>query len=288
MREPQPSRGGTQRDRRTQQSSVPRFCQVADKGNSARTEKGKSMSTPTTTRTRKPANLAADFTTVTDANGPKITRTPAAAVTDPKTATTTDATPAAAVTGEYSAMTLAKLENLATRQVSIASKAGVALAAILTELYVRQAWTEHGQSVVDYFSATIGVGESGVTLSKPARQEVVKRMAAVAPDAPIAHLSIITGASLRTISRDREEYDLANPARVASHKTAGDGSDDNDTDNAGDDKPTKASKTRVTTVNVIEIVDGLSDAAMLTAIMTHAAARLAELNASATATDKAA
>jgi hypothetical protein len=191
------------------------------------------------------------------------------------------------VATDYTKVTTAKLESEAVKFVTAGNKAGFSLAGVLVALHTRSAWTEHEQSVSDYFSATIGVGESGFTMGKMARQELVKLMADAAPDAPISTLAQMTGASLRTIARDREQWELANPNRVNSHKPADDDQDDDNGTDAGDDttdaKPAKTSKTRVQTVNVIEIIDALQDAQFITMIIAHASARLAELSTPAKA-----
>ena len=181
--------------------------------------------------------------------------------------------------------TVKQLETLASGLVAAASKSGLELAGVLVELYGRQPWTERkpAQTLVDYFQTTIGVGESGFTLPKPARQEVVKLMATAHPDAPIAHIGIVAGASLSTIARDRREFELANPNRVAAHTQTGDNetgdseTDGGNGDDTTDDKPAKASKTKTNVVNVIAIVDTMSDTQYLMQVIAHASARLSEL-----------
>lgn len=237
------------------------------KGNPAQTRKVTVMTTAIQTDPATDTSPDATDQTATDRQPAKTTRKPRTAK------------PAAPPT-------LAELEAQAAGYVTAGNTAGMSLASVLVELYQRTGWTEHEQSIVDYFTLTIGVGESGFTLPKLARQEVVKLMASQAPDCAIAHLAIITGASLRTISRDREQWELANPNRVNSHKPTPD--DDATDDNAGDDdatddaKPAKASKTRVNTVNVLAIIDELQDATYLMNVITHASARLTALNTPAT------
>ncbi|HEY3879993.1 MAG TPA: hypothetical protein VGM12_15475, partial [Trebonia sp.] len=147
---------------------------------------------------------------------------------------------------------ITKLEKDAARFIAAGVKAGTSLAGILVKLYSARGWEAHEQSISDYYRATIGIGEEGFILPKPARQQVVVMMSDANPDAPLAHMVHMTGCSLRTINRDRGEWEVANPNRVNSHKPAGDDTGDDDTDDT-DDTPVKARKTRVQTVNLVEI-----------------------------------
>lgn len=185
--------------------------------------------------------------------------------------------------------TVKQLETLASGLVAAASKSGLELAGVLVELYGRQPWTERkpAQTLVDYFQTTIGVGESGFTLPKPARQEVVKLMATAHPDAPIAHIGIVAGASLSTIARDRREFELANPNRVAAHTQTGDNeTGDSETDGGNgddnDDTPATAPKPKtVKPADVIAAIDAATDAAFLANVMQHVSARVMALTAPA-------
>jgi hypothetical protein len=216
-------------------------------------------------------------TTATDTKTP-VTSKATTDTTASKTPVTTD------TTAKPIDPTIAKLEVQADKLVAAGNKTGMALAAIVVDLYVRKAWEAHDMSVADYFLSR-GIGsESGFVLSKTGRQDVVKRMATAAPDAPNSALCQLTGASLRTIANDRAELGVANTNRQDGQKNREDIADDNGTD-AGDttDKPAKTSKTRVQTVNVIEIIDALQDAQFITMIIAHASARLAELSTPAKA-----
>lgn len=191
--------------------------------------------------------------------------------------TTTDTTTDTSVTTDTSAAidpAIIKLEAAAARHIASATKAGTSLADILVKLYSVEAWKAHGQSIADYYGKTIGIGPEGFVLPKAAREQLVVAMSDANPDAPLAHMVHMSGASLSSINRARSAWELANPNRQAAQlKSASD--DDTDTD---DDTPATPRKTRVQTVNVIEIVDNLSDPTMLMAILTHASARLAEIN----------
>jgi hypothetical protein len=103
-------------------------------------------------------------------------------------------------------------------------------------------------------------------------------MAAVAPDAPISIIAMMTGCSLRTVARDRSEFDLANPARVNSHKPADDDQDDDQ--DAGDDTtdtPAKATKSRKSSVDIGEVISQTTDVSALMAWRTQIDKHIAEL-----------
>jgi hypothetical protein len=223
-----------------------------------------STATEPTTTTDQPATVASKPA------APKTTVTR-------KPATSRAASPAKPVTAKP--VTTAQLESMAGGFIAAGTQAGMSLVDILCELHKRSAWQEHTMPVGAYFIDVIGIGsESGFVLPKTARQALVKKMAGV-DGVQNSTLAQMTGASLRTIANDRAELGVASKTRQdGQNKSDGetDGEETGETD--GDDKPAAPRKPRVQTINVIEIVDGLNDAGMLTAIMQHAAMRLAALN----------
>jgi prophage antirepressor-like protein len=110
--------------------------------------------------------------------------------------------------------TVAELEKMADGYVAQGERVGISLVPLLVELYVRRAWETYSLTIGAYFRDYRGIGPDRFTLPKGARREFVALMATAAPEAPNAHLALISGNSLRTVQQDRSELGVANPGRV--------------------------------------------------------------------------
>jgi hypothetical protein len=175
--------------------------------------------------------------------------------------------------------TVKELETRAADFITTGAQIGLSLVDVIAELFTRKAWEAHGEmTYVDYFHGVIGIGaDAKFVLPRAGRQVLVKKMAGV-EGCLNAHLTAMTGASLRTILTDRAELGVSNVNRQeGQHKD--DQPDDNAGDETGDDtteeKPVKSRKS--SSVNVLEIVDRLQDATYLMQVIAHASARLTEL-----------
>jgi hypothetical protein len=117
-------------------------------------------------------------------------------------------------TVDVHAVTLTELEKMADGYVAQGERIGVSLVPLLVELYVRRAWETYSMTIGAYFRDYRGIGPDRFTLPRVARREFVTLMATAAPEAPNAHLALISGNSLRTVTQDRSELGVANPGRV--------------------------------------------------------------------------
>ena len=191
----------------------------------------------------------------------------------------------------------AKLESIALKLRSQTITSAVKLAETFVALHPLAPWTvatdtRPAMTLEKYFRDVMGIGAGDDMFRLPydARRAVVKGMFTRDNDPErtgdfILAIAAMTGASERTIARDRTDLGFANKNRVDSHvKQSGDGESDGEN---GEAQPAKAPKTRVQTVNVIAIIDELQDATYLMNVIAHASARLTALTTPATAKDAA-
>jgi hypothetical protein len=182
-----------------------------------------------------------------------------------------------------------KLESIALKLRATVIGNAVKLANTFVELYPLAPWTSHADdtgkplAMAVYFKDVMGISSDNFKMPRDARQAVVKGM--FDRDNEPAHVAGIvvacmamTGASERSITRDRADLGFVDQATSDAHSGPRNG--DGDTDGDGDGETRPATRTRVQTVNVVEIIDQVQDVQFLMTIVAHANARMTELLAS--------
>ena len=112
---------------------------------------------------------------------------------------------------DITTITTGALETLADEYVQKSTDTQVSLARVFAELFAREAHEDHDMPFAEYWRDMRGVSPETFTLAYAARRELVT----LTPDATLAQHIAMTGASQRTIARDRADLGTANPNRQA-------------------------------------------------------------------------